>query len=40
MAFLFLPLVGAYIGFLQVIKDNNNPWRDDNPSAYILRNGK
>ena len=40
LGFMFLPLVGAYIGFLQVIKNNDNAWRDENPSAHNLRGGR
>jgi hypothetical protein len=36
----FLPLVGAYIGFQQVISNDNNKWQNENRDAYLIHNGR
>jgi hypothetical protein len=40
LGFLFIPLVGLYIGVRLVISDDNNKWQDDNSDAYLIHNGK
>jgi hypothetical protein len=40
LGFIFIPLVGLYIGVRLVISDDNNKWQDDNSDAYLIHNGK
>jgi hypothetical protein len=36
----FLPIVGAYIGFLSVVRDDNNKWQKENKDAYLIHGGR
>jgi hypothetical protein len=36
----FLPIVGAYIGFLSVVRDDNNKWQKENSDAYLIHGGR
>jgi hypothetical protein len=38
--FSFLPMIGAWIGFLSVFKNDNNKWQKENADAYLIHNGK
>jgi hypothetical protein len=40
LGFIFIPLIGLYIGVRLVISDDNNKWQDDNSDAYLIHNGK
>ena len=40
LGFIFIPLVGLYIGVRLVISNNDNKWQDDNSDAYLIYNGK
>ena len=40
LGFIFIPLVGLYIGVRLVISNDNNKWQDDNSDAYLIHNGK
>ena len=40
LGFIFIPLVGLYIGVRLVISNNDNKWQDDNSDAYLIHNGK
>jgi hypothetical protein len=33
-------MVGAYIGLLSVIRDDNNKWQKENSDAYLIRGGR
>jgi len=37
MSIIFLPIVGIYIGALQVFKDDNNSWQKQNSDAYLIK---
>ena len=37
LGFLFIPLVGVYIGVMKVIFDDNNQWQKENKGANIIR---
>jgi hypothetical protein len=36
----FLPMIGAYVGFLQVANNDNNKWQEENKDAYLIHNGR
>ena len=40
LGFIFIPLVGLYIGVRLVISDDNNKWQQDNEGANIIRGGR
>ena len=40
LGFIFIPLVGLYIGVRLVISNTDNKWQDDNSDAYLIHNGK
>jgi hypothetical protein len=40
LGFIFIPLIGLYIGVRLVISDNDRKWQDDHSDAYLIRGGK
>ena len=40
LGFIFIPLIGLYIGVRLVISDDNNKWQQDNEGANIIKGGR
>jgi hypothetical protein len=40
LLFSFLPMVGAYVGIIQVVNGTKNKWQKDFSDAYLIRGGK